>query len=88
VPVGTQVQRGDPIGHPACEGGFTESSHLHFARKFNGEWIAADGPLPMVLSGWQFHSSGQVYEGTATRGGEERTAWECRDAEFCGIVAD
>ncbi len=58
------------------------------ARKFNGEWIAADGPLPMVLSGWEFHSSDQVYEGTATRGSEERTAWECRDAEFCGIVAD
>jgi murein DD-endopeptidase MepM/ murein hydrolase activator NlpD len=88
VPAGTQVERGDPIGHPSCEGGFTESSHLHFARKFNGEWIAADGPLPMILSGWQFHSSDQVYEGTATRGNEERTAWECRDAEFCGIVAD
>jgi LasA protease len=88
APVGTRVKQGDPIGHPSCEGGFTESSHLHLARKFNGEWIAADGPLPLVLSGWQFHSSDEVYEGTATRGSEERTAWECRDAEFCGIVAD
>lgn len=87
VEVGDRVRRGDPIGHPACEGGFSESSHLHFARKFNGEWIAADGPLPLVLSGWQFHSSGAAYEGSATRGSEERTAWECRDADFCGIVA-
>jgi LasA protease len=85
--VGTRVQTGDPIGHPSCEGGFSESTHLHFARKYNGEWIAADGPLPLVLSGWQFHSAGTPYEGTATRGDEVRTAWECRDAEFCGLVA-
>jgi hypothetical protein len=88
VPSGTRVKRGDPIGHPSCEGGFTESSHLHLARRYNGEWIAADGPLPLILSGWQFHSSGISYEGSATRGNQERTAWECRDAEFCGLVAD
>jgi LasA protease len=87
VAVGTRVQTGDPIGHPSCEGGFSESTHLHFARKYNGEWIAADGPLPLVLSGWQFHSAGTSYEGTATRGDEVRTAWECRDEEFCGLVA-
>jgi hypothetical protein len=87
VAVGTRVRAGDRVGHPSCEGGFTESSHVHIARKFNGEWIAVDGPLPLVLSGWEFHSSGSAYEGTATRDGQERTAWECRDAEFCGIVA-
>jgi len=88
VEAGTWVERGDPIGHPSCEGGYTESAHLHLARKYNGEWIAADGPLPLVLSGWQFHSGGIPYEGSATRDGQERTAWECRDAEFCGIPAD
>jgi hypothetical protein len=88
VPVGTRVRQGDRIGRPSCEGGFTESSHVHLARKFNGEWIAVDGPLPLVLSGWEFHSSGEAYEGTATRGSEERTAWECREASFCGILAD
>ena len=88
VAVGTRVRQGAHIGHPSCEGGFAESSHLHITRKYNGEWIAADGPLPLVLSGWQFHSSGVAYEGTATRGDQERTAWECRDAEFCGILAD
>jgi LasA protease len=88
VPVDTQVKQGDPIGHPSCEGGFSESSHLHFARRYNGEWIAADGPLPMVLSGWQAHSTGTEYDGTLTRGAEERTACECRTAEFNGIVAD
>ena len=88
VPVGTQVKAGDPIGHPSCEGGFSESTHLHLARRYNGEWIAADGPLPLILSGWQFHSSGVSYDGTATRGGVERTACECRDAALNGLVAE
>jgi LasA protease len=87
VPVGTRVEQGDPIGHPSCEGGFSESTHLHFARKYNGEWIAADGPLPLILSGWQFHSSGNAYDGTASRRGEVRTACECRDPAFNGLEA-
>jgi LasA protease len=88
VPVSTRVKTGDPIGHPSCEGGFSESTHLHIARKYNGEWIAADGPLPLILSGWQFYSGGTVYEGTATHGAEIRTACECRDPEFNGLEAD
>jgi LysM repeat protein len=88
VTEGTRVQSGDPIGHPSCEGGFSESTHLHLARRFNGEWMAADGPVPMVLSGWRFASAGVEYEGSASRGGEERTACECRDAEFNGLLAD
>ena len=86
VAVDTRVKEGDPIGYPSCEGGYTEATHLHIARKFNGEWIAADGPLPLVLSGWQFHSSGESYEGTASRGDEQRTACECRERDdFNGI---
>jgi hypothetical protein len=88
VPLGMQVQQGDPVGHPSCEGGFSESTHLHLARRYNGEWIAANGPLPLILSGWQFHSSGESYDGTATRGGEVRTACECRDSAFNGLVAE
>ncbi len=88
APVGTRLKAGDPVGHPSCEGGFSESTHLHFARRYNGEWIAADGPLPMVLSGWQAHSAGKEYEGSMTRDGAERTACECRTADFNGLVAD
>jgi LasA protease len=88
VPVDTRVEQGDPIGHPSCEGGFSESTHLHFARKYNGEWIAADGPLPLILSGWQFFSAGSEYEGTASRGGEQRTACECSNPEVNGLLAD
>lgn len=88
VPVGTTVKQGDPIGHPSCEGGFSESAHLHFARRYNGEWIAADGPLPLVLSGWQFYASDSPYDGTARREDQERTACECRDHSLNGLLAD
>ena len=88
VAEGTVLEQGDPVGHPSCEGGFSESTHLHFARKYNGEWIAADGPLPLVLSGWRFYSDGTEYDGTAVRGQEERTAAEARLASFNGLVAD
>jgi LasA protease len=88
VSVGTRVKQGDRIGHPSCEGGLAEATHLHIARKYNGEWIAADGPLPFLLSGWQAHSSGEPYEGTLTQAKKVRTACECRDEEYNGLVAD
>ena len=51
--VGATLKMGDHVGHPSCEGGAAESSHLHFARLYNGQWISADDPrVPMVLSGW------------------------------------
>ncbi len=68
VPVGTYVQRDDRIGHASCEGGVATGTHLHFVRKYNGEWVAADGPLPMVLDGWSVHQGSVPYEGTLTRG--------------------
>ena len=82
------VKEGDRIGHPSCEGGLSEATHLHIARRYNGEWIAADGPLPLVLSGWQAASSGKPYEGTLTRQKQVRTACECRDDKYNGLVAD
>ena len=87
VEVGTRVNRGDRIGHPSCEGGLSEATHLHFARKYNGEWIAADGPLPLVLSGWQAHAGGKSYDGTLTRGNQVRTACECWDKKYNGVKA-
>ena len=70
IPSGTWVEAGDRLGHPSCEGGFSTGTHIHFARKYNGEWIAADGPLPFVLSGWTVHAGTNPYEGTLTRDGE------------------
>ena len=88
VALNTHVKPGDQIGYPSCEGGFSESSHLHFARKYNGEWIAADGPLPFILSGWQAHSSGTDYDGTLTRDGQTCTAAEVWDPQVNGLTAD
>jgi len=68
VQVGVQLNAGDLIGHPSCEGGIATGTHLHFARKYNGEWILANGPIPFILSGWEAHAGAKPYEGTLTKG--------------------
>ena len=89
VEAGVYVQRGQSIGHPSCEGGFAEATHLHFARRYNGEWIpAGSGPAPMVLSGWTAHEDAMPYDGTLTRGSEQRTACECWTDDVNGLVSD
>jgi len=68
VPNGTYVQKNDRIGHASCEGGIATGTHLHFVRKYNGEWVAADGPIPFVIGGWTVHQGALPYEGTLTKG--------------------
>lgn len=70
IPAGTWVEKGDLLGHPSCEGGFSTGTHLHLARKYNGEWIVADGPLPFVMSGWTVLAGEKAYEGTLIRGNQ------------------
>ena len=53
VQVGSWLNAGDRVGHPSCEGGKSTGSHLHIARKYNGEWVPADGPMPFIMSGWR-----------------------------------
>jgi hypothetical protein len=74
VPSGIYLRAGDPIGHPSCEGGRATGTHVHLARKYNGEWIAADGPIPFVLDGWRAHNGAEPYLGTLTRCTETITA--------------
>lgn len=81
VPVGTWVAVGDPLGHPSCEGGMATGTHIHIARKYNGEWIAADGPMPFVLSGWQAHAGETAYKGKLTRDTETIPACTCASFE-------
>jgi murein DD-endopeptidase MepM/ murein hydrolase activator NlpD len=76
VQPGTYVYTGDHIGHPSCEGGIANAAHLHLARKYNGEWIAADGPLPFVLDGWISAGNGTEYDGTLRRGSTALEAFE------------
>jgi len=79
--IGTLVEAGDRIGHPSCEGGVATGTHLHLVRKYNGEWILADGPLPFNLSGWVAHAGANAYEGTLTREGETVIACPCSSQE-------
>lgn len=79
VPAGTQVRVGDRLGHPSCEGGFSNGSHLHIARTYNGRWISADGDLPFVMSGWASSGAGAEYDGYLTRGTVVREACVCRE---------
>jgi LasA protease len=74
VPLGTYLHAGDQVGHPSCEGGRATGTHVHIARKYNGEWIAADGIIPFVLDGWIAHNGEAPYLGTLTRGEQVVTA--------------
>jgi murein DD-endopeptidase MepM/ murein hydrolase activator NlpD len=74
VAVGRRVQADEPLGHPSCEGGRTTGTHVHLARKYNGEWLAADGPLPLVLSGWVARPGAGSYDGTLEKEGQIVTA--------------
>ena len=84
---GMQVNTGDHIGHPSCEGGAADASHLHFARLYNGQWMGAEYS-PMVLSGWTITPLDQEYNGNMTRGADAREACNCRDNAKNGIIAD
>lgn len=80
VPIGQEVKAGEPIGYPSCEGGHVTGTHVHIARKYNGEWILADGPIAFNLEGWVAHDGTQAYRGTLTRGPLTIIACECSDA--------
>jgi LasA protease len=77
IRVGDWVNRGDKLGNPSCEGGAATDTHVHIARKFNGEWIAAAGPIPMDLSGWVAQSGAATYLGSLVRGDQVVTACTC-----------
>jgi hypothetical protein len=64
----------DFIGHASCEGGMSTGTHLHFARKYNGEWVSADGPIPFVLSGWTVVAGEKPYQGKLVKGDKVITA--------------
>ena len=77
VPIGATLNTGDAVGHPSCEGGTTTGTHIHVARKYNGEWIAADGTLPFVMEGWVPHNGRVAYQGTLTRLSRTVVACDC-----------
>jgi LasA protease len=81
VAEGEFVEEGDRLGHPSCEGGTATGTHVHIARKYNGEWILADGPLPFTLSGWIAQAGLRPYQGALVKDGEEVLACPCASQE-------
>lgn len=83
VPLGAVLKQGDPIGHPSCEGGAATGTHVHVARKYNGEWLPAagwGGILAFNLEGWTAHNGRDIYLGTLTRNAMVVTACTCSNA--------
>jgi LysM repeat protein len=79
IPANTYAFTGDRIGHPSCEGGFSNGTHVHIARKYNGEWIAADGINPFQMDGWISSGNGIEYDGFLTKGEQVVEAWDGRN---------
>lgn len=69
VEPGTYVRAGEKIGHPSCEGGIANGTHVHLARRYNGEWIPADQDIPFRLDGWVSQGTGTAYDGYLERAG-------------------
>lgn len=80
VLAGTRLKAGERIGHPSCEGGVSNGTHVHIARKYNGEWIAADQNLPFNMEGWISSGDGNMYDGFLTRGSTIIEAYEGRES--------
>lgn len=77
VAVGASVHAGDRIGHPSCEGGLANATHLHLARRYNGLWIPADdAQLPFVMDGWTVSGNGVEYDGWLNQNGRSIEAWD------------
>jgi LasA protease len=70
IAAGTRVAQDAPLGHPSCEGGAATGKHVHLARKYNGEWLATNGPLPMELGGWRVIAGERIYEGELEKDGQ------------------
>jgi len=85
VQPGVRLNAGDPIGHASCEGGVSSGTHVHLARRYNGEWIAADQEIPFVLDGWVSSGDGNEYDGFLSRDGQTLEAYAGR-SDNNGIV--
>ncbi len=75
------VKKWDPIGHPSCEGGSATGTHVHIARKYNGEWMPAAGVPAFNLEGWVAGKGSAEYLGTLKKHGRTVEACTCSDPD-------
>ncbi|MER2598857.1 MAG: LysM domain-containing protein [Caldilineales bacterium] len=86
--LGAVLAQDDPVGRPSCEGGAAATTHLHVARRYNGLWVAAGGPVPMTLDGWAAYG-GFEYEGGMRKPGQpDRLAEHSREREVNGLLRE
>jgi len=81
IPAGREVETGQQLGHPSCEGGESTGTHIHISRKYNGQWITAAGVIPFNLNDWIARAGTSEYQGTLIRFGEVVTASALSDAK-------
>jgi hypothetical protein len=78
------VSQGQRVGRPSCEGGAATGTHIHLARKYNGEWLASEGLaggiLAFNLEGWTARNGARPYLGTLVRNALVVTACTCSNA--------
>jgi len=79
VQVGDYVRAGERIGHPSCEGGVSTGTHVHLARRYNGEWIAVNSSIPFVMDGWTAVDDGNLYQGYLKKDGQIIYPCQCKD---------
>ncbi len=84
---GNHVQLGDKIGKPSCEGGFSNATHMHIARRYNGEWLPVSCshcstdkmPPALRISDWTVEGlDDQEYQGYMFKGSDRRNAEQGR----------
>lgn len=84
---GEVVRKGDRLGRPSCLGGFSSATHLHIARRYDGEWLPATCRAcrpeslvsDFVMSGWVVVGlQNQEYQGYLVSGDERRVAEQGR----------
>lgn len=79
--VGMQMKQGDVIGYPSCDGGRSTGTHIHIARKYNGEWVLAGGAVPFNLEGWVASNGATDYLGFLEKNGRVLRACVCSDKD-------
>ncbi len=81
VAAGTYLHAGERVGHPSCEGGVSTGTHVHIARRYNGEWIAINSDIPFTLDGWTAVDTGSLYNGYLQKGDQIIEPCQCKNEE-------
>lgn len=80
IALNSWVAVGDRIGYPSCEGGNATGTHVHIARKYNGEWMLAGGAIPFTMSGWTCQAGNSPGEGILVK--DDRVVVACTCSDF------